>query len=277
MNRPISILKFRRAIEKLPAGRPRRVEGIWYLTQKEHWLGWLGSYHGQGGYNRQPHARHDAAYAYNHIVNHQMLEWLIKAIGIRRSAVVAALHATRRARTLMAKSAAIRKHVHWADVAKALWVPAPLARSKPPQRISHKAGAVRTTISKRSFSVRALRRAIAILPSDRPQVTPGKWYRSQHEHWLGWLRDYDGPGAYGRHPHAKRDARFAYNHIVEPRMLLWLIQACGVTASKVRAARVATRQARSMMQQSAAIRRLVPWDDVEERLREVVQPARRRS
>ena len=24
------------------------------------------------------------------------------------------------------------------------------------------------------------------------------WYRSQKEHWLGWLREYDGPGYYGR-------------------------------------------------------------------------------
>ena len=26
----------------------------------------------------------------------------------------------------------------------------------------------------------------------------------------------------------QRDARFAYNHIVEPKMLLWLIEAAGV-------------------------------------------------
>lgn len=127
------------------------------------------------------------------------------------------------------------------------------------------------------MSVRSFRRAIAGLPSDPPRITPGKGYTTQQEHWLGWLRDYDGPGAYGRQPHAKRDARYAYNHVVEPKLLLWLIQACGMKASKVKAARAATRQARSMMQQSAAIRRLVPWDDVEERLRDTVQPARRRS
>jgi hypothetical protein len=40
--------------------------------------------------------------------------------------------------------------------------------------------------------------------------------------------EYDGPGAYGRIAGKQRDARFAYNHIVEPKMLLWLIKAAGV-------------------------------------------------
>ena len=271
MSSSISILKFRRAIESPPSDRPRPREGIWYLTQHEHWLDWLAAYHRQGAYNRQAHARHDAAYAYNHVVNYLMLAWLIKASGIRKPTVTAALRAAQRARTLMAKSAAIRRHVPWAEIEAALWSSG--ARSARPRRRR----TTRAVPPARSMSVRAFRRAIAALPSDPPRGTPGKWYTTQQEHWLGWLREYDGPGAYGRQPHATRDARYAYNHSVEPRMLLWLIEACGVTASKVKAARAATRQARSMMQQSDAIRRLVPWDDVEERLRGVVQPARRRS
>ncbi len=271
MSSSISILKLRRAIERLPSDRPRPRKGIWYLTQKEHWLGWLGAYHRQGAYNRQAHARHDAAYAYNHVVNYLMLAWLIKASGIRKPTVTAALRAAQQARTLMAKSAAIRRHVPWADMEAALWGSG--SRSARPGR----GRTTRVVPSAPSMSVRRFRRAIARLPSDSPRTTPGKWYTTQKEHWLGWLREYDGPGAYERQPHAKRDARYAYNHIVEPKMLLWLIEACGVPASKVRAARAAARQARAMMQQSAAIRRLVPWDDVEERLREAVPPARRRS
>ena len=50
------------------------------------------------------------------------------------------------------------------------------------------------------------------------------WYRSQKEHWLGWLAEYDGPGAYGRSD-AKRDARFVYNHIQCAPMLFWLSEA----------------------------------------------------
>jgi len=47
----------------------------------------------------------------------------------------------------------------------------------------------------------------------------------QKEHWLGWLGAHHGPGAYGRKSNAKRNAMYAYNHIVEFKMLLWLMEA----------------------------------------------------
>jgi hypothetical protein len=37
------------------------------------------------------------------------------------------------------------------------------------------------------------------------------WYSTQKEHWLGWLKEYDGPGYYGRKKR-HRSAEFAYNH-----------------------------------------------------------------
>ena len=37
----------------------------------------------------------------------------------------------------------------------------------------------------------------------------GVWYTSQQEHWLGWLAEYDGPGAYGRKTSKRRSAGFA--------------------------------------------------------------------
>src|SRR5262245_45052949 len=49
----------------------------------------------------------------------------------------------------------------------------------------------------------------------------GVWYKTQQEHWLGWLREYSGPGAYGR-GNWKRSAEFVYNHIVNPQMLVYL-------------------------------------------------------
>jgi hypothetical protein len=60
------------------------------------------------------------------------------------------------------------------------------------------------------------------------------WYTSppQKEHWLGWLREYDGPGAYSRQ-NADRSAELVYNHIVCPPMVLWLGEASGVPKSKV--------------------------------------------
>ncbi len=62
------------------------------------------------------------------------------------------------------------------------------------------------------------------LPSHPTVHDPRVWYTTQKEHWLGWLGEYDGPGGYGRVPGKKRDAKFAYNHIVNPEMLLWLFE-----------------------------------------------------
>lgn len=53
------------------------------------------------------------------------------------------------------------------------------------------------------------------------------WYRNQKEHWLGWLAEYNGPGAYGR-KNSNRDAKFIYNHFQCSPGLLWLAEASGV-------------------------------------------------
>src|SRR5580704_12913912 len=65
----------------------------------------------------------------------------------------------------------------------------------------------------------------------------GVWYESQKEHWIGWLSEYDGPGAYGRKRGRGRSAEFVYNHIGCPPMLLWLAEAAGVSKTRVLAAK----------------------------------------
>jgi hypothetical protein len=113
-----------------------------------------------------------------------------------------------------------------------------------------------------TFSVDTLRRAIMRLPSDEPVESPRVWYRTRKEHWLGWLKGYHGPGAYGRKSGIKRDARFAYNHIVNPDMLLWLANAAGVSPNLVSATVRQSAEADSMPRQSATIRCHVPWEAV---------------
>lgn len=113
-----------------------------------------------------------------------------------------------------------------------------------------------------TISIAQLIRAIRRLPSDEPHADPSKWYKTQKEHWLGWLSEYDGPGAYGRRSDNKRDAEFAYNHIVEPKMLLRLIEAAGVRSDLVNAARRASTKAGALQAKSAAIRRHVPWEEL---------------
>lgn len=113
-----------------------------------------------------------------------------------------------------------------------------------------------------SISIARFIRTIRALPSDKPQITSGKWYRTQKEHWLGWLTEYHGPDAYGRTGTKRRDAQFAYNHIVEVKMLLWLIEAAEVTPKLVRRARRSAAEATSLSQKAAAVRKHVPWHEL---------------
>lgn len=118
----------------------------------------------------------------------------------------------------------------------------------------------------KTISVAEFIQAIRRLPADPPRDVPGVWYKTQKEHWLGWLRHYDGPGAYGRIPGQKRDAKFAYNHIVCDQMLLWLIRAAGVSYEQVEAAETAAARSTTLMQSSGAIRKCVPWAEVQKAL-----------
>ena len=109
-------------------------------------------------------------------------------------------------------------------------------------------------------------RAIRALPSDEPRITRGKRYRTQKQHWLGWLGGYGGPGAHDRKGGENRDAQFAYNHVVEVKMLLWLIEAAGVPTELVKAARRASARGATLQQKSAGVRRHVPWPELEKAL-----------
>jgi hypothetical protein len=109
-------------------------------------------------------------------------------------------------------------------------------------------------------SIKKFMQAIQKLPSDKPKETPGKLYKTQKDHWLGWLNEYGGSGAYGRKGSKNQDAEFAYNHIVEYRMLLWIVQAAGVESKLVKQAKAIVDEEKSMPSNSAAIRKIVPWN-----------------
>jgi hypothetical protein len=118
-----------------------------------------------------------------------------------------------------------------------------------------------------SLSIRDLIIAISRLPEDRPINSPKKWYRTQKEHWLGWLFEYNSPGAYGRQILEGRDAKFVYNHVVQPELLIYLAKASGVPRARVVSARKILAGGGTLMHQAAEIRRLIPWEVVEEALR----------
>lgn len=96
------------------------------------------------------------------------------------------------------------------------------------------------------------------------QKLPSNDYR---DGWLRWLSEYDEPGYYKRLAGMKRDAKFAYNNVANPQWLLWLIQAAGVSKTLVELAEHDFNRAPDNVRtQSAAIRKQVPWDELERAL-----------
>jgi hypothetical protein len=93
------------------------------------------------------------------------------------------------------------------------------------------------------------------------------WYTSQKEHWLVWLAQYDGPGAYNRKNWRGRSAEFVYNHIGNPVMLLWLAEVAGVPKAKLLTAKRAALSARlHRASHCGVLRKIIPWQIIEHRL-----------
>lgn len=95
------------------------------------------------------------------------------------------------------------------------------------------------------------------------------WYENQREHWLGWLKEYDGPGFYGR-ANWEVDARSVYNRVGNPAMVLWLGEASGVPTEVVKKTAAEAMKLRgSFPRQCGAIRSRISWDMIEERIKTV--------
>ena len=91
----------------------------------------------------------------------------------------------------------------------------------------------------------------------------GAWYRSQEEHWLGWLKEYDSPGAYDRSDKAKRDAETIYNRIQCAPMLFWLGEALQLPPAQLDAAFTAVVRIEAKGgPQCAALRSVTSWRDI---------------
>lgn len=117
------------------------------------------------------------------------------------------------------------------------------------------------------LDIRDLIVAISRMKEDRRKLT-AKWYESQKEHWIGWLLDYQSPGAYERRETGVRDAKQIYNRVVCPDLLLYLAQGSGVSPKLLtRAKRSAGMAGSTQMAQAAAVRRVIPWSTVLKALR----------
>ena len=130
---------------------------------------------------------------------------------------------------------------------------------------------------KAPISIKSFLTAIQALPADRAVINPKKWYRTQKEHWIGWLSEYEGPGAYGRQTVIQRDARFAYNHIVEPRMLLYLANAAGIDRKLLATGKQSFAKGATLMGKSRMIRSVIPWETVAAALWAGYSPCQKRQ
>lgn len=116
-----------------------------------------------------------------------------------------------------------------------------------------------TTLSPSMNATNAFSAAVKKREGVKQRESKTPWYATQKEHWLGWLGEIDGPGFYGRKTSPKTAAA-VYAKIVNPQMLLWLVEASGIdTAAAVTAALEKT----TMSGMAGAIRRAVPWPAVE--------------
>jgi hypothetical protein len=115
----------------------------------------------------------------------------------------------------------------------------------------------------RKISIEEFRKAIQRLPEDKYFEDPRIRYHTQKEYWLGWLGKYHTAGPYGRKTGVERDAKFAYNHIAEPKMLLYLFQAIPLREELVQAAEKACETGgKTVMAKCGAIRKVVPWAEI---------------
>lgn len=110
--------------------------------------------------------------------------------------------------------------------------------------------------------------AISILP-DQTRLLP----RSYKQQWLDWLSGYDGPGFYGRE-NSDRTARFIFNRLNNPAMILWLAEASGVDQTLIRQASQFPRKNASKQTQAASVRTIISWELIEARLGEAQSSTR---
>lgn len=111
------------AIRQLPSDAPvlPGTQGYnCYVTQKDHWLGWLMPEAGTGTYPRKTGENAVARDVYNRIREPKMLSWLIEASGVESALVAEAREAQSIESSQGGECAALRKVVPWRVVAEAL-------------------------------------------------------------------------------------------------------------------------------------------------------------
>ena len=89
-----------------------------------------------------------------------------------------------------------------------------------------------------------------------------EWELDHREMWVGWLREYEGPGAYDRVTRGGT-AKDSWNHMQNPPAMVWAAEAVGVDKESIReaidAANAKESEGGNLSSQGAAVRRVLPW------------------
>src|SRR5260370_1381280 len=112
------------------------------------------------------------------------------------------------------------------------------------------------------YSIRALLQAVRRLPAATPQSDHlyKSGYPTHRDHWIGWLKEDNGPGYYGRR-HWDRDARFVYQHLCFGPMIVCLNEPAGEEPALMkRTMRAMQRGEQSKQTKARSARSLLPWE-----------------
>lgn len=129
----ITTAELLKVITKLAVAQPltdayaqsKRLERIgrptpWYVSQKQHLLGWLGEYGGAGFYGRKQPGQ-DAQFFYNHFRCPEGLMWLAEALGETQNRVTSAIDAVDTAgANPSSKCGSFRRVISWERIAELL-------------------------------------------------------------------------------------------------------------------------------------------------------------
>jgi hypothetical protein len=118
-----------------------------------------------------------------------------------------------------------------------------------------------------SHSITQLLAAVHRLSASTPEADKlPTSYPSHQDHWVRWLEEYNGPGYYGRQDW-DRDARFVYQHLNNPEMIIWINEAAGEDRATIEEAVAVLRRAGKRRQTTAAaVRAVLPWSRTAELL-----------
>lgn len=111
------------------------------------------------------------------------------------------------------------------------------------------------------------RAAIERLPTSTPiaDMLHTSGYASHKDHWLNWLREYNGPGHYGRRDSGRTPA-FVYKRLQCPEMIIWLAEAVGITENTIRTALTKCRSVRNSSARCGKLRMYISWGMISERM-----------